>query len=659
MIEIYGAQEGQEYEAACHLKNLILDFWPDLATRPKDQILIYAGLKCYGETIQDIDLFVIGKFHTPREFKILPEFKGNHANATAKIDSFAWVIEEKSHDASGVRFNGKHAEVRYSGEWFDVTEKNERQKHSVKNFLKRTVGTAPWINGMIMFSGLQEINLPSRPHAMFGLDCSFERLLNIHVENVNKAAYDGVFSADFGKDETSQVIRNRNGFFQKLSPSSLDRRKMDQISKKNPLLDNLGENLSKSQISIRGRGGVGKTVMLQQLAYNAYDEHGRRSLILTYNHALVADIKRSMAQLGIGDSLERGTVQVRTVIGFMTSILKKLGIYDNLRNPGKSFEVGKQNFLNYLKDGLLTQEDFDTLTRISAEAPGTRNEEFFWDHVFIDEGQDWPEDEIKILQHFYGPDRLIIADGVDQYIRPHQADWTPPKTSNPPKVQKLKVCLRMKNNLVTFVNQFAQELDLLEWELSPNNDASGGKVKIYEGDLKHNMAEFYDRIAAEAKSDKNEIVDLLTCVPPNLVDHKKTPPSSPGRKLLETGKDIWDATSVHDGTRSSYPTNLDQFRIVQYDSCRGLEGWTTINFGLDDFFAYKYRSAQKTYMDSPNKLLSKNEYANRAAALWLMIPLTRAMDTLVININGRECQVKTALKNIAEKFPDFIEWHVV
>ncbi len=66
MIEIYGAQSGQEYEAARRLEVSILNKWPDLETRPKDIISIYVGLKCYGEVYQDIDLFVVGNFHTPR-----------------------------------------------------------------------------------------------------------------------------------------------------------------------------------------------------------------------------------------------------------------------------------------------------------------------------------------------------------------------------------------------------------------------------------------------------------------------------------------------------------------------------------------------------------------------------------------------------------------
>jgi superfamily I DNA and RNA helicase len=42
---------------------------------------------------------------------------------------------------------------------------------------------------------------------------------------------------------------------------------------------------------------------------------------------------------------------------------------------------------------------------------------FAWDHVLVDEGQDWPEDERDILYQCFGPHRCIVADGVHQLIR--------------------------------------------------------------------------------------------------------------------------------------------------------------------------------------------------------------------------------------------------
>ena len=58
---------------------------------------------------------------------------------------------------------------------------------------------------------------------------------------------------------------------------------------------------------------------------------------------------------------------------------------------------------------LRSQTDIDDLV---SQNPA----EFLWDIVFVDEGQDWPVNEIEILRSIYSPERIIVADGVDQFV---------------------------------------------------------------------------------------------------------------------------------------------------------------------------------------------------------------------------------------------------
>ena len=41
---------------------------------------------------------------------------------------------------------------------------------------------------------------------------------------------------------------------------------------------------------------------------------------------------------------------------------------------------------------------------------------------------------------------------------------------------------------------------------------------------------------------------------------------------------------------------------------------------------------------------------------WVMIPLTRAIDTLIITLNDCESDVGRTLRSIADENPDFITW---
>ena len=41
---------------------------------------------------------------------------------------------------------------------------------------------------------------------------------------------------------------------------------------------------------------------------------------------------------------------------------------------------------------------------------------------------------------------------------------------------------------------------------------------------------------------------------------------------------------------------------------------------------------------------------------WAMIPLTRAIDTLVITLRDPEAKVGKILRELSNEFPDFVSW---
>jgi hypothetical protein len=213
--------------------------------------------------------------------------------------------------------------------------------------------------------------------------------------------------------------------------------------------------------------------------------------------------------------------------------------------------------------------------------------DFDWDLVFIDEGQDWPSDEIAILNAIYGPRRLIVSDGVDQYVRASVADWTSNLKKNQSTMHRLKKCLRMKANVASFVADVAIGLGLDDWDLVPNADAPGGRVIIYEGDLALQPGKIVE-LVGQAHELGNYPVDLLACIPPqSVVRTSGGSGSAAAEAYVLTGGKVWDGTARD--VRDHYPTDRQELRFVQYDSCRGLEGWTTVNYDLDQLWDYKVR----------------------------------------------------------------------
>lgn len=655
MIEILGVLEGQEYEAAFHVRRLLLKLWPDLAQSREDVVKIFVGFKMYGYKVEDLDLIVVGQFASPRafdvEWKFYPRDMEPFVPKAASVRNFALVIEVKSHDASGVRFDDKVASVRYirngRATWECVTEKNRLQMFEFKKYLGRHGLDQIHVQDLILFTGLRESDLPKRPHNCVGGDASFERVLNVLGQIARPYRNGNRVDLVFGAGEVfERLLSTEFELFDTLEPTRLDRRRMDMIAKRamsDAWLDDLGER----QVILKGRGGVGKTVILLQMAYRAYGVRQQRSLLLTFNKALVADLRRTMALLGVPKSLETGGIAIDTVHAFFGRVMRQLGIIDSYDGFLERFDEHKAALLDYLQSGTVSRADLDALMM-------QHGADFDWDLVFVDEGQDWPADEIAILRHLYGPERLTVSDGVDQYVRESVADWSQgvPKASL--RARRLTRCMRMKANLAAFVSDMAASLGIDDWDLEPNSDAPGGRVIVVEGDLA-SRPELLQAWCDDARALGNAPVDMLACVSPVMVPAGLSGQlCRPAAVYERSGGMVWDGTSRD--VREHFPSHRDQLRFVQYDSCRGLEGWTVINFQLDTLWDYKRTQWLSEGHVVDDLYRTAEESAAQHASRWVMIPLTRAIDTLVINIGWEQSFVRNSLKAVLEKRGDFITW---
>ncbi len=655
MIEIIGVQEGQEYEAALHIRRLLLSVWPDLGQSRRDTVKIFVGFKMYGHSVEDLDLVVIGLFHEPRDFaveyKFYPRDGEPFVPKQASVRNFALVIEVKSHDATGVHFDDKIAFVRYvrngNTKWDCVTEKNRVQMFEFKKYLDRQGLDRIHVQDLVLFTGLRESDLPPRPHNCLGSDASFERYLNVLGQVARPHKNGNRVTLSFGTDEVFKaIIDGGSGLFNVVEPTPLDRRRMDLIAKRS-VPDEWMDDLGKRQIILRGRGGVGKTVNLLQMAYRSYDLRQERSLLLTFNKALVADLRRTMALLGVPRSVENGGIAIETAHGFFGRVMLALGVIDGYERFLDDFDRHKANLLEFLTTGTIDDGDIEEMRRKSSA-------DFDWDLIFVDEGQDWPQDEIQILRRLFGAERITVSDGVDQFVREGVADWTIGVARGGVQPRRLKRSMRMKSNIATFASDMAAALGLSDWDVEPNSDASGGRVMVIEGDLHEHPQALHD-LASEALALGNYPVDMLACVPPSMVRlSAEDGLCMPASRYVESGGRVWDGTTRD--VREHFATHRDELRFVQYDSCRGLEAWTSINFCLDQLWDYKFNQALTSDRTRDDLLLSDEADAAIHAARWIMIPLTRAMDTIVVNIGTGPSALRSALQSVHARRPDFVHW---
>jgi hypothetical protein len=101
---------------------------------------------------------------------------------------------------------------------------------------------------------------------------------------------------------------------------------MDRIASKRGLSDAWFESIGHKLLCLRGRGGTGKTALLLQAAWRAFDEGGERTLLLTYNLVLVADIRRTMALMNIPGSSPESGITVESVMSFVLAWIKQFDI---------------------------------------------------------------------------------------------------------------------------------------------------------------------------------------------------------------------------------------------------------------------------------------------------------------------------------------------
>jgi AAA domain len=659
MIRVSGTTEGPEADAARELCRIVLASWPWVEHDPQTVIELVAGVQCHGQSTRDLDVVLLASFSDRARYAPFLSFQRRGDRQwlrppEVQVVSLCIVVEVKDNDPADVRFEGPRLQVRYrhgtEEHWHGASEQSFKQVFAFRNYLASQGIESPFVCNVIWLRQIPSIHLPPRPHNLLGANLTWDMLINVVAQLNPPREHEGEWILGVWRDEQGNnltpVVRLLT---QQLIPTRLDGVRMARIARAALLADWLGD-VGTKQVTLRGRGGTGKTILLLQLAWKLYQEQSSRVLLLTYNKALMADLRRLLTLIGADDPSDGRSIQIQTVHAFLGSVFRGLGLLKPDEDLLERYGALKQEVLDLVRAGGITPADIE---RLMTE----RTEAFGWDYVFIDEAQDWPEDERDLLRAIYSPQRFVIADGVDQFVRSQQAcDWKAGLSRSETKIVPLSRCLRMKASLAKFTNYFAEELGLAGWSVEAHEEAPGGRVIVVEGDYFSSRV-VHDRLLLANAADGNQPVDALVCVPPSQVLRDETVRSVAAEKLRSWGHEVWDGVSTE--VRDSYPLSVSQMRVVQYDSCRGLEGWFVVNLGLDDFFRYKEQSWRPPAESAAGAFPDDPLAADRFACRWLMIPLCRAVDTLVVQIGRESSRVHAALERVAARCPDFVEWHSV
>ena len=689
-IKVTGQADTDEYKAGQELKAL---FETSIPKDIEGDITIVSNVTLFGQEVKDVDLVVFGKLGQGfrRKLKFRPKDQDGYLSRNVYFSNFCFAIELKKHSLKDIHVGAmNNILVTYNGKKHDVTYQSERQKYSLVRYLKNIdeVKASVWVSNFIWLKNvtskeLLELTNKGEHNVLpkeFVLDWLLMLLLSQSkpFEHTNYA--NPYWASQSWKASAVDFVNFEKAFelFEKIKKNvgNISRSHFERMSKKILKDQKFAEAILDTSdkggkfVIIQGKAGTGKTVKLLNIACDLCLNYQKRCLILTYNFTLVADIRRTLTFAHIPDGVGRESVRIMTLFKFFIDLFEGFGIY-----TGKDVLDDKEFFNNYesycktLSEFILANKKPD----IDIEEIMLQNHQLVsWDYIMIDEAQDWNPFEVEILYSIFGPSKIVISQAPDQKVRAsNNPKWVKPKWKIDHDFVQTneKKSFRQKVNLVNFVNQFAEKFNLA-WELEPNENFVGGKVIIttnYSNDL-------HKDLYSDCLKNGNKAYEMLFLVAPSKIisDGEKEITFKRNEQdensITKTIKqrhcslvdefagviDFWDGTNKE--LRRDYPVKVDQHRLIQYESCRGLEGWTVVCIEIDELVKYlssKYKEEADTLELA---LESPEEKKNRYVYMWSLIPLTRAIDTLVITIKDKNSDIAKKLYELYQENKDFIDW---
>lgn len=649
-VMVLGAEkDSDEYIAALKLKDIIQNSMPASAA---GEIVLFASATLMGQAVKDVDLLMIGQL---QNYSVNAEFhteKDGFIRDNVEIISFCTTIEVKRHDISGICINGTDFYVKYGTKRHCVTSQSNKQKIAAMDFFKKTLSVSPFVTNLIWFTQATPGDIKTlltncgktMPSNVLGSTFDFKDLLQLLIWQRPPYRYKNGYIFDSNYNSGSlQDIKNALSLFSKTKShmGEMMRRRIEQITSKafesHALIDTQGK------ISIyRGRAGTGKTVGLIQTAIYLVDQEQARVLMLTFNKALVSDIRRLFALAELPDMFEEKCLHVNTMHAYFYHLTNTV-LYDGKMSSSTFI----QEYDKVLEELLAFMDSEESVALVKELC--CADSSLDWDYVLIDEAQDLSNLERDIFLKLFDKGKIIVADGGQQFVRRiNVCDWSVVRDRNN---IKLKYCLRQKENLVAFINAYSQKQEILGSKVLTRNNMPGGKV-IITGD--ENIYDIHRQEMKRLKEAGNIAYDMLYLVPHSLVCKEAGDRHFALKEQFEQhGIRIWDGTSY--SNRDGYAIDAEEIRLLQYDSSRGLEGWTVVCMDFDVFLEEK----SKEYVDGGGDTLmleSPEERKRKYLYNWAMIPLTRAIDTLVITIRDPESEAGRLLKELSADCPDFVSW---
>ena len=625
MIAVHAISPQNEMRVAERLRDLIETAWPGVGSSSRDRVDILVGVR----TPVDVDILVIVDLDKPRNLPSQRRRLGG-SSAPAVVQTAIIAIEVKQLDADRFDRIGNQWFARYDGirEERSVSVQVREAALGVLKFARQS-GFSPFIFAAAWLTEVDNALLEEAEAIALGREMTWFTLLDCAMQQNASLGLPATPDAALA----ARVIRERLLNRRKESNRDIVRvKRLSQSLASSSTVDRLVARAGSAQIRLIGRGGSGKTTSLALLAVRLA-EAGDRVLILTFHRTLRSDIAHLIDALKRPTGIPDSRIQVETTMSFLLSAITALGVPIPMTDTGPNYGALDDllDETRALLSGTPEAGDGD-IAKLRADQP----ERFAWDHVFIDEAQDCSDSERDFVRALYGHRRLVLADGVDQLVRRQVAcDWNLGVPEAERITHRLDDSLRMLRNVATFATCFARAADFASWRITPSEDLPGGRIIIAVGDAV--VPDVFRAIVQAAGKNRADAVDCLVCVPPKAGEDQRR--LDVLTAAASAGIPVWDGTIAE--TRASASAGTDALRLVRYESCRGLEGWITLALDIDDL--------AKNKLKHPNLNPKDPDVAPEIVAdRWMLIPLTRAVHTLILTLRDPHSRMAELLREATD-----------
>lgn len=308
--------------------------------------------------------------------------------------------------------------------------------------------------------------------------------------------------------------------------------------------------------------------------------------------------------------------------------------------------------------------------------------------LFIDEAQDCHTREKEILISIYGSDNIVISSGGKEQLIRHVelCNWevSSQKKINVKKYKTSNKSFRIKKSILDFCNFIATKfsielaLEALETEdegeliLDFRKNQSNQDIKnifanlILKGEISGCTAYESILVLIDSHSKNNPKDDNSISTKGKINEYDNIEDSYSMKKgnwnyksYLEKENSLmfWDGTNDNKSQMQvPFPTET---RLIFYDSCRGLEAWGVACFNIDKFFIQKMEDpdAEKFLINDEKELgfqslfLTNDDRKRMFAGTWVLMALTRAIDTLYLKFANPESELGKLVMEYAKTNP--------